>query len=176
MSGRQEGLAPLMVWGYARCWSSARWGPHKRDGVGVVSGKAFSHNCRAKTGVGVHHQHATNDFCIAPRLAESGTHSMDGLMKEPSAQVWETPIIPLPWGTPFSSQPAIVKAFSHNCRAKTGVGVDHQHATNDFCIAPRLAESGARGGAFSAKCEIMPFCPKLATSKKGGGFTPFARK
>ena len=38
-------------------------------------------------------QHATNDFCIAPRLAESGAHSMDGLitmdglMKEPSAQV-----------------------------------------------------------------------------------------
>ena len=38
-------------------------------------------------------QHATNDFCIAPRLAESGAHSMDGLItpdlskKEPSAQV-----------------------------------------------------------------------------------------
>ena len=37
--------------------------------------------------------HATNDFCIAPRLAESGAHSMDGLitpdfsMKQPSAQV-----------------------------------------------------------------------------------------
>ena len=38
-------------------------------------------------------QHATKDFCIAPRLAEFGAHSMDGLitpnfsMKEPSAQV-----------------------------------------------------------------------------------------
>ena len=38
-------------------------------------------------------QHATNDFCIALRLAEFGAHSMDGLitldflMKEPSAQV-----------------------------------------------------------------------------------------
>ena len=25
-------------------------------------------------------QHTTNDFCIAPRLAESGTHNMDGLI------------------------------------------------------------------------------------------------
>ena len=25
-------------------------------------------------------QHATNDFCIAPRLAESGAHSMDGFI------------------------------------------------------------------------------------------------
>ena len=25
-------------------------------------------------------QHATNDFCIAPRLAESGAHRMDGLI------------------------------------------------------------------------------------------------
>ena len=59
-------------------------------------------------------QHATNDFCIAPRVAESGAHNMDCMdgfitpdssMKEPSAQV--------------------------------------QHTTNDFCIAPRLAESGA---------------------------------
>ena len=38
-------------------------------------------------------QHATNDFCIAPRLAESGAHSMEDLitlnfsMKEPSAQI-----------------------------------------------------------------------------------------
>ena len=38
-------------------------------------------------------QHATNDFCIAPRLAESGAHSMEDFitlnfsMKEPSAQV-----------------------------------------------------------------------------------------
>ena len=38
-------------------------------------------------------QHATNEFCIAPRLAESGAHSMEDLitlnfsMKEPSAQV-----------------------------------------------------------------------------------------
>ena len=55
--------------------------------------KAFLHNCNAKTGVGVDHQHATNDFCIAPLLAESSAHrmdgliNMDGLMKEPSAQV-----------------------------------------------------------------------------------------
>ena len=38
-------------------------------------------------------QHATNDFCIAPRLAESGAHNMEDLitpdfsMKEPSAQI-----------------------------------------------------------------------------------------
>ena len=38
-------------------------------------------------------KHATNDFCIAPRLAESGAHSMDGLitpdflMKEPRTHV-----------------------------------------------------------------------------------------
>ena len=43
--------------------------------------------------MGVDHQHATNDFCIAPLFAESGAHrmdgliNMDGLMKEPSAQV-----------------------------------------------------------------------------------------
>ena len=43
--------------------------------------------------MGVDHQHATNDFCIAPLFAESGAHRMDGLinmdrlMKEPSAQV-----------------------------------------------------------------------------------------
>ena len=41
----------------------------------------------------VDHQHATNDFFIAPHLAESGAHSMnglatmDGLMKEPCAQL-----------------------------------------------------------------------------------------
>ena len=38
-------------------------------------------------------RHATNDFCIAPRLGRSGAHSMDGLMtmdglmKEPCAEV-----------------------------------------------------------------------------------------
>ena len=38
-------------------------------------------------------RHARKDFCIAPSLAESGAHSMNGLitmaglMKEPSAQV-----------------------------------------------------------------------------------------
>ena len=43
--------------------------------------------------MGVDHEHATNDFCMAPLLAESGAHrmdgliNMDGLMKEPSAQV-----------------------------------------------------------------------------------------
>ena len=31
---------------------------------------------RVNTSVGVDHKHATNDFCIAPRLAESGTHSI----------------------------------------------------------------------------------------------------
>ena len=78
------------------------------------------------------HQHATNDFCIVPRLAESGAHSMDSsfsrhfcIMARPK-RVWV-------W----------VKAFLHNCKAQTDVGLDHQHATNDFCIAPRLAESGA---------------------------------
>ena len=30
-----------------------------------------------------------------------------------------------------------------------------------------------QGGGVSAKCEVMPFCLKLATSKKGGGFYPF---
>ena len=32
-----------------------------------------------------------------------------------------------------------------------------------------------RGGGVFVKCEVMGFCLKLATSKKGGGFTPFAR-
>ena len=39
--------------------------------------KAFSHICMSTTGAGLDHQHATNDFRIAPRLAESGTHNMD---------------------------------------------------------------------------------------------------
>ena len=50
------------------------------------------------------HQHATNDFCIAPRLAEFGAHSIDSLMKEPSAQVCESSIMPLTDGTPFWCQ------------------------------------------------------------------------
>ena len=33
---------------------------------------------RVNTSVGVDHKHATNDFYIAPRLAESSAHSMDG--------------------------------------------------------------------------------------------------
>ena len=61
-------------------------------------------------------QHATNDFCIAPCLAESGAHKMDSLMKEPSAQLCEASIMPLPYGPPF-----YFKAFAHNRRAKTGV-------------------------------------------------------
>ena len=54
---------------------------------------AFSNNGESNAGVGVDHHHATNDFCKAPRLAESGAHSMDGLitmdglMKEPCAQL-----------------------------------------------------------------------------------------
>ena len=78
--------------------------------------KAFSHNCTAETGVGVDHRHTTNDFCIAPRLAESGAHSMDSLMKKPSAQVCESSIMPLTNGPPF-----YFKAFSHNCTARRGV-------------------------------------------------------
>ena len=58
--------------------------------------KAFLHNYRAKTGVGVDRRHTTNEICIALGLAESGAHgmdgliTMDGLMKEPSAQVQHT--------------------------------------------------------------------------------------
>ena len=62
-------------------------------------------------------KHATNDFCIAPRLAESGAHSMD---------------------TSFSRQFPIIARPT-----RVWTRVDHHHATNDFCIAPRLAESGA---------------------------------
>ena len=67
-------------------------------------------------GVGVDHQHATNDFCIAPRLAESGAYSREILLQEPSAQVCEYARRSLPYGPAF-----YVKAFSHNCRTKTGV-------------------------------------------------------
>ena len=61
-------------------------------------------------------KHATNDFCIAPRLAESGAHNMDSLMQEPSAQLCEASKMPQPYGPPF-----YFKAFSHNCGAKMGV-------------------------------------------------------
>ena len=61
-------------------------------------------------------QHATNDFCIAPRLAEFGAHSMDDLIKGPSAQVCKSSIMPLPYGPHF-----YFKAFLHNCGAKTGL-------------------------------------------------------
>ena len=120
---------------------------------------ACLHDYRAKAVVGVDHEHATNNFCIAPRLAESGAHSMDSfifkaflhncraqtgvgggssarnkrlLYSASSCGIWRS-----------QHGQFIFKAFLHNCKAQTGVGVDHQHATNDFCIAPRLAESGA---------------------------------
>ena len=43
------------------------------------------HKTQCKKGYGMKEasaqvQHATNDFCMAPRLAESGAHSMDGLI------------------------------------------------------------------------------------------------
>ena len=39
---------------------------------------------------------------------------------------------------------------------------------------PALSQrSSPGGGGVSAKGEVMPFCLKLATSKKGGGFYPF---
>ena len=51
----------------------------------------------------------------------------------------------------------IFKVVLHNCRAQTGVGVDHHHATNEFCIAPRLAESGAHSmnSSFSRHFRII---------------------
>ena len=106
--------------------------------------------------VRVDHQHATNDFCIAPCLEESSAQSMnglmtmEGLMKEPltlcksSARnkrlLYSASSCGI-WRSQYGH--FIFKAISNNYRSNTGVGVNHQHATNDFCIAPRLAESGA---------------------------------
>ena len=94
-------------------------------------------------------QHATNDFCIAPRLAESGAHSMDGLitldflMKEASAQVQHAT-------NDFCIAPRLAESGAHSMDdlitldfLMKEASAQVQHATNDFCIAPRLAESGA---------------------------------
>ena len=94
-------------------------------------------------------QHATNQFCIAPRLAESGAHSMDGwitmdgLMKEPNAQVQHATndffIAPRLAESGAGSMDGVITV---ECLMKEP-SAELQHATNDFCIAPRLAESGA---------------------------------
>ena len=97
-------------------------------------------------------QHATNDFCIAPRLAESGAHCMDGFitpdssMKEPSAQVQHAT-------NDFCIAPRVAECGAHNMDCMDGFitpdslmkepSAQVQHATNHFCIAPRLAESSA---------------------------------
>ena len=93
--------------------------------------------------------HATNDFCIAPRLAESGAHSMDGLitmdglMKEPSAQLQHAT-------NDFCIAPRLAESGADNMYGLITMdglmkepSAQLQHATNDICIAPRLAESGA---------------------------------
>ena len=74
-------------------------------------------------------QHATNDFRMAPRLAESGGHrmdgliTMDGLMKEPSAQVQHaTNDFRIAPRLAESGAHSIGSSFSHDCKAKTGVG------------------------------------------------------
>ena len=117
--------------------------------------KAFSHNCRANRGVGVDHQHATNNFCIEPRLAESGPHSMDSsftrhfrIIVEPT-QVCE-------WIISMQQTTFVYSLVSRNL-ALTAWTFDHhdglmkepsaqlQHTTNDSGVVPRLAESGAHG-------------------------------
>ena len=120
-----------------------------RSQHGQLIFKAFSNNCRSNTGVGVDHQHATNNFCIAPRLAESGAHSMDGLismdglMKEPCAQLQHAT-------NDFCLAPRLAESAAHSMDGLITMdglmkepSAQVQHATNDFCIAPRLAESGA---------------------------------
>ena len=105
--------------------------------------------CTSHTGVRVDHEHATNDFCIAPRLAEFGAHSMDslitmdGLMKEPSAQLQHAT-------NDFCIAPRLAESGAHSMDGLMTMDglmkepcAQVKHATNDFCIAPRLAESGA---------------------------------
>ena len=115
-----------------------------RSQHGHFISKTFSHNYRAKTGVGVDRQHATNDFCIAPPLAGSGAHSMEGLittdflMREPSAQVQHAK-------NDFCIAPRLAK---FGARSMDGLittdglmkepSAQVQHATNNFCIAPLL--------------------------------------
>ena len=110
---------------------------------------AICNNCRSNTGVRVDHQHATNDFCMAPRLVESGAHTMDGLitmdglMKETSAQLQHAT-------NDFCIAPRLAESGSHSMHGLMTMDglmkepcAQLQHATNDFCIAPRRAESGA---------------------------------
>ena len=134
-------------------------------------------------------QHATNDFCIAHRFAESGAHSMDTsfsgqhrcgsgssarnkrlLYSASSCGIWRSQHGRFDHHGRFDERTLctssarnkrllysasscgirrsqhghfIFKAFSNNTKSNTGVGVDHHHTTNDFCIAPRVAESAA---------------------------------
>ena len=112
------------------------------------------HKTECKKGYGMKEasaqvQHATNDFCIAPRLAESGAHSMDGLitmaglMKEPSAQVQHAT-------NDFCIAPRLAEYGAQGMDGLITMDglmkepcAQVQHTTDDFCIAPRLAESGA---------------------------------
>ena len=109
------------------------------------------------------HQHATNDFCIAPLFAESGAHrmdgliNMDGLMKEPSAQVQYAT-------NDFRIAPLLAESGAQRMDGLINMdglmkepSAQVQHATNDFLIAPRLAESGAHSicSSFSRHFRII---------------------
>ena len=86
---------------------------------------------------------------MAPRLAESGAHSMEDLitlkfsMKEPSAQIQHAT-------NDFCIAPCLAESGAHSMEdlitlnfSMKQPSAQVQHATNDFCIAPRVAESGA---------------------------------
>ena len=101
--------ASFMSWSFAVVASS---GCHTVD-LCLPPGVVHTPQCQATEWGG---QYATNHFCIAPPLAESGAHRMDSLMKEPSAQLCVYSIMPLPNGPPF-----YFNAFSHYCTTKTCV-------------------------------------------------------
>ena len=148
----------------------AECGAHSMDGLITMDG-LMKEPCAQV-------QHATNDFCIAPRLAESGAHIMDSTS---SCGIWRTQHGRFDHHGRFDERTLctgsarnkrllysasscgiwrsqhgqfIFKAFSNNCRTNAGVGVYHQHATNDFCIAPRLPESGAHSMDSTSSCGI----------------------
>ena len=109
--------------------------------------KAISNNCRSNTGVRVDHQHATNDSCIATRLAQSGAHrvdgliTMDGLMKEPSAQLQHAT-------NNFCIAPRLAESSAHS--------MDTSFSRN-FPIMKRYPEPHDHGGVYNrSPCAHQP--------------------
>ena len=56
--------------------------------------------------------------------------------------------------------------------AQDGLLLPQKPVQKCICLV-KQQHRGQQGGGISAKCEVMGFCLKLATLKKGGGVYPF---